>query len=123
MEYEGVEKPEDVDDKLQCTECGYTEWDAKVQADHNLCPGEIPKALIKQEEEKMTKDELIVKQQLEIEELKKQEADFFSRMLSIYGELYNIGAPLNDNIDGFNAKQRKVFHRIGAHIILNDEEF
>jgi len=69
------------------------------------------------------KNELIVKQQLEIEALKQQETDFYSRMLSIYGELYNIGAPLNDNIDGFTAKQKKVFHRIGTQILLNDEEF
>lgn len=70
----------------------------------------------------MTKDELIVKQQLEIEGLKDQIKEYDTSMNYIHGELYNVGAPLNDNCDGFNFQQRKVMHRIGQQLILSDDE-
>lgn len=71
----------------------------------------------------MKKDELIVKQQLEIEGLKQQIEEYDESMNNIHGELYNIGAPLNDNCDEFNFQQRKVMHRIGKQLIIKDDEF
>ena len=55
----------------------------------------------------MTKDELITKQQLEIEHYKTQ-ADANAKIKSgIIGKCYNMGQPLNDNILQFNTKQQK----------------
>jgi len=55
----------------------------------------------------MTKDELITKQQLEIEHYKAQ-SDANAKIKSdILGKAYNIGQPLNDNILQFNSKQQK----------------
>lgn len=67
----------------------------------------------------MTKDELITKQQLEIEGFK-QDAENVARMKKdVYGQLYSIGAPLNDNCDGFNSIQRRVLHRIADILEIN----
>jgi len=60
----------------------------------------------------MTKDELISKQQIEIEELK-QEAKYKKQSFeNIYNILYSVGAPLNDNILGFKKEQLTPFFRI-----------
>ena len=70
----------------------------------------------------MTKDELIAKQQLEIEGLKQTIEAYDKSMSWIYSYLYNVGAPLNDNCDGFNKVQRRVFHNISEHIILTHKK-
>lgn len=60
----------------------------------------------------MTKDELIAKQQLEIEELKNRlewANDDKGRIRNI---LTCIGGPLNDNLLGYSAEQRKPLHEI-----------
>lgn len=64
----------------------------------------------------MTKDELIVMQQLEIEEYKQKIHEFENAKDAVRHELYNIGAPLNDNCNGFDFEQRKVLHRIAEHL-------
>ena len=71
----------------------------------------------------MTKDELIVKQQLEIEGLKGEIECYESSMFMIRGYLYNIGAPLNDNCEGFNKNQRRVFRNISDQLILTEHKF
>ena len=55
----------------------------------------------------MTKDELIAKQQLEIEDYKAQLIENTKIGRDIKGKFYNIGAPLNDNILQFNKDQMK----------------
>ena len=55
----------------------------------------------------MTKDELIAKQQLEIEDYKAQLTENTKIGRQIKGKFYNIGAPLNDNILQFNKDQMK----------------
>ena len=55
----------------------------------------------------MTKDELIAKQQLEIEDYKAQLIENTKIGLEIKGKFYSIGAPLNDNILQFNKDQLK----------------
>jgi hypothetical protein len=54
----------------------------------------------------MTKDELIVKQQLEIEEFKKSREHNKEILKELHMKFYAIGAPLNDNILQFNRKQQ-----------------
>ncbi len=56
----------------------------------------------------MTKDELITKQQLEIEDYKLKFAENSKLCTEIVGCFYNIGAPLNDNILQMN-KEQKLF--------------
>lgn len=66
----------------------------------------------------MNKDELISNQQLEIETLKESIEDLYCAMENIDGALYNIGAPLNDNILGFNHVQRQYLKKnIACEII------
>ena len=60
----------------------------------------------------MTKDELIAKQQLEIEELKEENAGLRADHEKIYYRLYNIGGPLNDNVLNYSKKQLKTFFDI-----------
>jgi hypothetical protein len=55
----------------------------------------------------MTKDELIAKQQLEIEDYKAQLIENTKIGREIKGKFYNMGAPLNDNILQFNKDQMK----------------
>lgn len=54
----------------------------------------------------MTKDELITKQQLKIEEQKKKLKEYKATVRSINGKFYNIGEPLNDNRLKFNKEQQ-----------------
>lgn len=53
----------------------------------------------------MTKDELIVKQQLHIERLTTQLKENKQLKKDLLGLFYNIGQPLNDNILQFNKDQ------------------
>jgi hypothetical protein len=55
----------------------------------------------------MTKDELIAKQQLQIEEYKQMLEENSEIIKSLTGKFYNIGAPLNDNVLQFNKDQQK----------------
>lgn len=55
----------------------------------------------------MTKDELITKQQLEIEEYKQALKENAQVIKSLTGKFYNIGQPLNDNVLRFNKDQQK----------------
>jgi len=58
----------------------------------------------------MTKDQLITKQQLEIEVLKKRLGWARSDKSDIVKALVCIGGPLNDNVLGFSIKQRNYLH-------------
>lgn len=53
----------------------------------------------------MSEAELIARQQMEIEELKQDLGTNVAIKNSLHGEFYSIGAPLNDNILGFNKEQ------------------
>lgn len=66
----------------------------------------------------MTKDQLIAKQQIEIEELKELIKRHKASVKKVYGLIYAIGAPLNDNVLQFNEKQMVVFHRIAKALNL-----
>ncbi len=70
----------------------------------------------------MTESELIAKQQLEIENLKEWLEEYKDSMQRIHGLLFNIGAPLNDNILGFNKEQRLYLHKINHCLILEVDE-
>ena len=60
----------------------------------------------------MTKDELIAKQQIEIEELKQQSKERKSALKDIVSQCVCIGGPLNDNICGYTPRQIGDFHQI-----------
>ncbi len=53
----------------------------------------------------MTREELIVRQQLQIEEYKQMLQENSEIIKTIKGRFYNIGHPLNDNILEFNKEQ------------------
>ena len=53
----------------------------------------------------MKKDELIAKQQLEIEEYKEKLKENKELKRQIIGKFYNIGQPLNDNVLQMDKKQ------------------
>ncbi len=55
----------------------------------------------------MTKDELIVKQQLEIEEYKQMLEENSQLKYDLEMSFYAIGQPLNDNVLQFNKDQKK----------------
>jgi hypothetical protein len=55
----------------------------------------------------MTKDELITKQQLEIEQYKEMLEENADIVSSLTGLFFNIGQPLNDNVLNFNKEQQK----------------
>ena len=58
------------------------------------------------------KDELIVSQALEIEELRKWKETNIEMKEKVHGIIYCIGGPLNDNILMFSHKQLGVFAEI-----------
>ena len=60
----------------------------------------------------MTKDELIVKQALLIEELKIKCASAERKYNKIHNLIYCIGGPLNDNVLKYNSKQMLDFQKI-----------
>jgi hypothetical protein len=55
----------------------------------------------------MTKEELITKQQLKIEEYKLMFQENEEIKKKLLGKFYNIGQPLNDNVLQFNKEQHK----------------
>lgn len=60
----------------------------------------------------MTKDELIAKQQLELEDYKSTLEANKGILKNIHGMFYSIGAPLNDNKLEFNKAQRNWCHEV-----------
>ena len=58
------------------------------------------------------RDHLIARQQLQIEDLKKQLSTVAGQHQQVYNLLFNIGAPLNDNRLEFNLEQRRLLHEI-----------
>ena len=62
----------------------------------------------------MTKDELIAKQQLEIESLKRELDGWEETRQIMHNQLYGIGAPLNDNVLNFSKEQLKWFFNISG---------
>jgi len=62
----------------------------------------------------MTKDELIAKQQLEIEEYKQMLQDNTDLKRDLEMMFYAIGQPLNDNVLQFNKEQQKWCFRVVA---------
>lgn len=63
----------------------------------------------------MTKNELIAKQQIEIEELKIANKHNSESFRTIHNMLYGCGAPLNDNCLNFNREQRDYLRLIVSH--------
>lgn len=73
----------------------------------------------------MTKEELIAKQQIEIEEQKIEIFNHIESAKTIYMLAYGVGWPLNDNILSFNKEQRDFIRRMVNQIediIPNNEE-
>jgi len=66
----------------------------------------------------MTKDELIAKQQIEIEELRQKISEHKKIFKNIRGIIYGIGGPLNDNKLGYTRPQMKIFWDIMKGISL-----
>jgi hypothetical protein len=60
----------------------------------------------------MTKDELIVKQQLEIERLHKGYSEHQAALDRVHGILFCIGGPLNDSKLGYTREQMCDFLKI-----------
>ena len=57
----------------------------------------------------MTKDELIAKQQIEIEELQRSNAELIEDRERVHRILYCIGGPLNDNKLQYSKEQLMTF--------------
>jgi hypothetical protein len=64
----------------------------------------------------MTKDELIAKQQIEIEELNEENQSFRKARGRALGHIYCIGGPLNDNKLGYSKAQMVTFARIAEEL-------
>jgi hypothetical protein len=60
----------------------------------------------------MTETELIARQAKMIEELRAEVADHEAAKSKVHGLLFNIGAPLNDNLLQFSREQMAVLFRI-----------
>lgn len=60
----------------------------------------------------MTKEELITKQQLQIEEFKENFEENSRIQSEIIGKFYNIGQPLNDNKLQMNKDQKRWCQRV-----------
>ena len=60
----------------------------------------------------MTEHELIAKQQLQIEEMRKTLKECANAFRTIRSVIYCIGGPLNDNKRGYSHEQMKDFLRI-----------
>ena len=64
----------------------------------------------------MNKNELIVKQSLELANLKEKVTKYEEAAKSIHNEIFCIGGPLNDNFQQYTKKQMFIFSRIIDHI-------
>lgn len=67
----------------------------------------------------MTESELIAKQQLEIEELKLEVADYKKARKKVFNIIYGIGGPLNDNKLKYDKYQMTDFFKIKEILNLN----
>ena len=70
----------------------------------------------------MNKDQLIVKQSLELANLKEKVNQYEEAAKSIHSEIFCIGGPLNDNIQQYTKKQMLIFFRIIDHIEFSEWE-
>ncbi|OFW47569.1 MAG: hypothetical protein A2163_00675 [Actinobacteria bacterium RBG_13_35_12] len=61
---------------------------------------------------RMTIDELITKQQLDIEFYKQEVAEYSEKISKIQGLIYCIGGPLNDNRLRYSNEQLVIFSKI-----------
>ncbi|MCK5609779.1 hypothetical protein KAR91_48355 [Candidatus Pacearchaeota archaeon] len=68
----------------------------------------------------MNKDELIVKQSLELANLKEKLIQYEEAAKSIHNEIFCIDGPLNDNIQQYTKKQMFIFFRIIDHIEFSE---
>lgn len=66
----------------------------------------------------MTKDELITKQQLEIEGLKEEVERYRTAYKKVGSIIYCIGGPLNDNYLQYSRKQMQPFFEISQALGL-----
>ena len=64
----------------------------------------------------MTTEELITKQQLQIEEMKEQIQNFKKAKGMVLSHIYCIGGPLNDNRLGYSKPQMVTFARIAEEL-------
>jgi len=64
------------------------------------------------------KDKLIVKQQLQIEKLKRQKKEWKAAKKQVHFLIYGIGAPLNGNKRGYTRKQMEPFFQISEELEL-----
>jgi hypothetical protein len=64
----------------------------------------------------MTKDELIARQQLDIESMKEQIKAYKDSEDNIYNIIYCIGGPLNDNKLGYTKEQMQDFAAISLQL-------
>lgn len=64
----------------------------------------------------MSKDELITKQQLQIEEMKQKIKDMEGAKRIALSHIYCIGGPLNDNRLGYSKPQMVTFARIAEEL-------
>ena len=60
----------------------------------------------------MNKDELISRQQIEIWDLRKKVSGFEMAAIEVYGIIFGIGGPLNDNKLGYTKEQKHDFRKI-----------
>jgi hypothetical protein len=68
----------------------------------------------------MNKDELIVKQSLELANLREKLIKYEEAAKAIHCEIFCIGGPLNDNVLQYTKKQMFIFSRIIDHIEFSE---
>jgi len=64
-------------------------------------------------------EQVIARQAIEIESMKEKLAEYKSAMEGIHGGLFNIGAPLNDNVRGYTRSQLTPFFWIAEKIDID----
>jgi hypothetical protein len=64
----------------------------------------------------MTKTQVIARQAKRIEEMRVRLKAANEAAGRIHMQIYGGGGPLNDNVDGFDKEQLKVFHRIAEEL-------
>lgn len=69
----------------------------------------------------MNKDELITKQQLEIEKLEEANRAYEDALHNIHLMLISIGGPLNDNYHQYSTNQLVIFRAIEKETYVTDQ--
>lgn len=64
----------------------------------------------------MTKTQVIARQAKRIEEMRDRLKAANEAAGKIHMQIYGCGGPLNDNVDGFDKEQMKVFFRIAEEL-------